>query len=119
MPWLAFRNNYHLPISVAVMQVDHDACGGEYGGWATHGWWVLNPGQSKTAIWTKNDAAYYYAKATNGWWWGDQNGPRVYVNPWARFDSCLRIGTSSWNVVNMRRVFVGSYLYNTHTQSLG
>ena len=29
MPWLAFRNNYHLPISVAVMQVDHDACGGE------------------------------------------------------------------------------------------
>lgn len=31
MPWLAFHNNYGLPVSVAVMQVDSDACGGEYG----------------------------------------------------------------------------------------
>jgi hypothetical protein len=43
MPWLAFHNNYGLTVSVAVMQ---DACGGEYGGWATHGWWNLNPGES-------------------------------------------------------------------------
>lgn len=28
MPWLAFHNNYSLPVSVAVMQVDSDACGG-------------------------------------------------------------------------------------------
>ncbi|SLE58782.1 Uncharacterised protein [Mycobacteroides abscessus subsp. abscessus] len=67
MPWLAFHNNYSLPVSVAVMQVDSDACGGEYGGWATHGWWNLNPGESKTAIWTKYDAAYYYAKASKQW----------------------------------------------------
>src|SRR5580692_10324595 len=49
-----------LEVSVAVMQVDTDACGGD-GGWATHGWWNLNPGESKTAIWTKYDAAYFYA----------------------------------------------------------
>ena len=114
MPWLAFHNNYGLPVSVAVMQVDQDACGGEYGGWATHGWWNLNPGESKTAIWTKYDAAYYYARASNGAWWGDSGGPRVYVNPYSRFDSCLRIGTSTWDVVNMRRVGVGSVVQHAH-----
>jgi hypothetical protein len=118
MPWLAFHNNYGLTVSVAVMQVDQDACGGEGGGWATHGWWNLNPGESKTAIWTKYDAAYYYARATNGAWWGDPNGPGVYVNPYERFDSCIQIGTSTWDIVRMIRVGVGSVLFNTHTVNL-
>ena len=118
MPWLAFHNNYSLPVSVAVMQGDQDACGGEGGGWATHGWWNLNPGESKTAIWTQYDAAYYYARASNGAWWGDPGGPQVYVNPYDRFDSCLQIGTSTWDIVNMIRVGVGSFLFNTHTVNL-
>src|SRR5580692_8509240 len=117
MPWLAFHNNYSLEISVAVMQVDTDACGGD-GGLATHGWWNLNPGESKTAIWTKYDAAYFYAKATNGAWWGDSNGPSVYVDPYNRFDSCIQIRTSTWDVVGMSRVDVGSFLFNTHTVNL-
>ncbi len=117
MPWLAFHNNYRLTVSVAVMQVDDDACG-EYGRWASHGWWNLNPGGSKTAIYTKYDAAYYYAKATNGAWWGDVNGPQVYVNPYDRFDSCIRIGTSTWDVVTMKRVALGSFLGNTKTVNL-
>ncbi|GGN83399.1 DUF1036 domain-containing protein [Nocardia rhizosphaerihabitans] len=117
MPWLAFHNDYGLVVSVAVMQVDPGACGG-YGGWATHGWWNLNPGETKTAIWTKYDAAYYYAKASNGAWWGDSTGPRVYVNPYAAFHSCVLIGTSTWDVVNMKRVGVGSNLHNTHTVNL-
>jgi uncharacterized membrane protein len=117
MPWLRFQNNYSLEVSVAVMQVDTDACGG-YGGWATHGWWNLNPGQSTTAIWTQYDAAYFYAKAGNGASWGDPNGPSVYVDPYNRFDSCLQIGTSTWDVVGMSRVDLGSFLFNTHTVNL-
>ena len=63
MPWLAFKNNYSKLVSVAVMQRDDDACGGEYGGWATHGWWNLNPGETKTVIYTSNRYVYFYAHA--------------------------------------------------------
>jgi uncharacterized membrane protein len=102
MPWLRFQNNYNLPVSVCVMQEDDDACG-QYGNWATHGWWNLNPGEAKTAIYTKYDAAYFYARATNGVWWGDPSGPSIYVNPYAKFDSCSGIGTSTWDVVRFKR----------------
>lgn len=116
--WLAFRNVYRRPFSVAVMQRDTDACGGEYGGWATHGWWGLNPGESKTVIWTRNRYAYFYARATDGRWWGDENGPRMYVNFYDRFDSCIRIASSSWDVVSTARADLGTLLINTHTVSL-
>jgi Protein of unknown function (DUF1036) len=118
MPWLAFHNNYSRPVSVAVMQEDVDACGGEYGNWATHGWWNLNPGDTATAIWTKYNAAYFYAKAVDGAQWGDDNGPGVYVDPYYKFDSCLLIGTSTWDIVHMARADLGSFLWNTHTVNL-
>lgn len=115
--WLAFKNNYNRTVSVAVMQRDTDACGG-YGGWATHGWWVLNPGELKTAIWTANRYAFFYAKATDGRWWGDANGPSMYVDPYRRFDSCINIGTSTWDVVGTARADLGTLLPNRHTVNL-
>jgi uncharacterized membrane protein len=105
--WLAFHNNYSQPVSVAIMDYDTGACGGEGGNWATHGWWNLNPGETKTVIWTTNQYAFYYAEASNGTWWGDSNGPRIYVHP-ARFDSCYNIGaTGDWRVVGTARADVG------------
>jgi uncharacterized membrane protein len=117
MPWFAFHNNYTQLVSVAVMQFDPDACGGEGGNWASHGWWNLNPGETKTAIWTKYDTAYFYGEAGDGSWWGNENGPRVYVNPYDRFDSCYAIGHSTWDIAEMEPAYLGSFLYNTHTVS--
>jgi len=116
--WLEFRNNYSRTISVAVMQRDADACGGEGGGWATHGWWVLGAGETKTAIWTANRYVYFYAKATDGRWWGNPSGPRMYVNPYRKFDSCVNIGVSTWDVVNTASADLGTYLPNRHTVNL-
>jgi uncharacterized membrane protein len=104
--WVAFRNNYNDHMWVAIMQKDTDACGGEGGGWATHGWWSLSPGEAKTAFWTTNQYSYYYAEAPDGTYWADSNGPRVYVTS-ERFNSCLNIGSSGARVVAMRQINVG------------
>jgi Protein of unknown function (DUF1036) len=105
--WLAFQNNYSQPLSVAIMDYDTDACGGEGGDWATHGWWNLNPGESQTVLWTTNQYAYFYAEAVDGTWWGDSNGPGVYVHP-EQFDSCYNIGaTGDWYIINMAQADVG------------
>jgi len=104
--WLAFHNNYGQIVSVAIMDYDTDACAG-YGDWATHGWWNLNPGDSQTVLWTTNQYVYFYAEAGDGAWWGDSNGPTVYVHP-ERFDSCYNIGaTGDWVTVGMAQVDVG------------
>ncbi|MCV7172083.1 DUF1036 domain-containing protein [Mycolicibacterium sp. KC 300] len=115
--YLAFRNNYGRTVSVAVMKRDQDGCG-QYGGWATKGWWVLAPGEKKSAIYTTNRYAYFYALATDGTWWGDPNGPTMYVNPYDRFESCYKIGTSTWDVVSTRRADLGTNLSSTHTVNL-
>ena len=118
MPWFAFKNNYSKLISVAIMQKDTDACGGEYGGWATHGWWNINPGDTKTVAYSSNRYLYFYAHAGDGTWWGNPQGPDVYVDPIQKFDSCYQIGTSTWDVVTMARADGGSFLGNHHTQNL-
>lgn len=117
MPWFEFRNNYNRVVSVAVMKRDQDACGA-YGGWSTHGWWNLNPGEKKTVMYSSNRYLFYFAQANNGVWWGDVNGPRMYVNPYDRFSSCYGIGTSTWNVVTTARADGGSFLGNRHTVNL-
>jgi uncharacterized membrane protein len=104
--WVAFKNIYNQSISVAIMKQDTDACGGEGGNWATAGWWLLNPGESKTAFWTTNQYSYYYAEAQDGVSWGDSNGPAVYVTS-TRFNSCLNIGSSNARIVTMNKVDVG------------
>jgi uncharacterized membrane protein len=103
---IAFQNSYSQIISAAIMVYDTDACGSD-GNFSTHGWWVLNPGESKAARWTSNQYVFYYAEAVNGARWDDPNGPRVYVYP-DRFDSCLNIGsTAASAVVGMRRIDIG------------
>ncbi len=104
-------------LSVAVMQLDSAACG-SFGGWATHGWWNLNPGEAKTVISTTNRYAFFYARAVDGRWWGDATGPRMYVNPHAKFDSCVSIGTNTWDLVNAARADLGTNMQNTHTVNL-
>lgn len=117
MPYLAFQNNSGRQVSVAVMQEDVDACG-EYGNWATHGWWNLNPGEEKTAIYTKYDAAYFYAEAADGTWWGDPNGPQFYVDHPDKFDGCIGIGVSTWDVVEAARVDLSGFILNKHIVNL-
>ena len=103
---IAFKNNYSQIVSAAMMEYDTGACGGEGGDWSTHGWWVLDPGQSKNARWTSNQYVFYYAEAVNGARWDDAGGPRVYVYP-ESFDDCLGIGRSNGRVVGMRRIDIG------------
>jgi uncharacterized membrane protein len=102
---IAFQNNYSQTISVAIMVYDTGACPND-GNWSTHGWWVMNPGQSQNARWTDNQYVYYYAEAVDGATWDDPNGPSVYVNS-QQFDSCINIGSTADTVVGMRQIDIG------------
>ena len=88
-----FKNNGSKRVWVAIMRLDTNACGGEGGGWATAGWWVLDPGQKKHAFSTTNEFAAFYAESEDGAIWGGPVGP-VYVYRDA-FNSCLKIGSSA------------------------
>jgi hypothetical protein len=118
MPWLEIHNTYHEAVSIVIMKEDQDGCG-EYGNWATHGWFILNSGDTGTVLYTEYDAAYVYVEAPDGKWWGDPNGPEIYVNPYDKFDSCIGIGTSTWDVVQPARVYLGKFLLGTTTANLG
>jgi hypothetical protein len=118
--WVAFRNNTNQHVWVATMRRDTDACGGEGAGWRTAGWWSLSPGEAKTAFWTTNQYAYFYAEAQDGSWWGDTVGPQVYVRD-ERFDDCYGIGhTAPWYIVSMAELNVGwpPAAPGTHTLNL-
>ncbi len=117
--WVAFRNSHNAHIWVAIMRNDSDACGGDGGDWATAGWWSLSPGESKTAFWTTNQFAYYYAESDDGLQWGDTSGPTVYVTQDA-FNSCYGIGSSGWRTVVMGQINVGwpPSAPGTHTLNL-
>jgi uncharacterized membrane protein len=104
--WVAFGNNYNQHVWVAIMKHDTDSCGGEGGDWATAGWWSLSPGERKTAFWTTNQYAYYYAEAADGTHWSETSGPTVYVTS-ERFNSCHNIGSTGWRTVIMRQINVG------------
>ena len=50
---------------------------------------------------------------------GCSAGPmRMYVNPHAKFDSCVSIGTNTWDLVNAARADLGTNMQNTHTVNL-
>ena len=100
-----FRNSYGTKVWVAIMRYDPDSCG-EYGNWATAGWWGIDPGQQVWAFSTNNRYAAFYADADDGAHWSGPYGP-VYVY-WEAFDSCVNIGsTAAYGIVGMRLIDVG------------
>lgn len=100
-----FRNSYSAKVWVAIMRYDLDSCG-EYGNWATEGWWGINPGEQILAFKTDNQYAAFYAKAADGGHWSGEYGP-VYVYH-ERFDSCIDIGsTAAYDIVGMRLIDTG------------
>lgn len=118
--WVAFRNGDNQHVWVATMRRDDDACGGEGGGWRTQGWWSLSPGESKTAFWTTNQFAYFFAEAQDGGTWGDTAGPHAYVTS-DPFDNCYAVGHSTWRRVGFAELNVGwpPASPGTHTINLG
>jgi len=100
-----FRNSYGTKVWVTIMRYDPDSCG-EYGNWATAGWWGIDPGQQVWAFSTNNRYAAFYADADDGAHWSGPYGP-VYVY-WEAFDSCVNIGsTAAYGTVGMRLIDVG------------
>lgn len=101
-----FRNSYRTKVWVAIMRFDPGGCG-EYGNWATAGWWGIDPGQQVWAFSTNNRWACFYADADDGQHWSGNYGP-VYVY-YDAFDSCINIGsTAAYGTVGMRLIDVGS-----------
>jgi Protein of unknown function (DUF1036) len=98
-----FRNSYGPRIWVAIMRYDPDACPGEYGSWATEGWWGMNEGEEVFAFSTSNRFAAYFAKAEDGAFWSGNYGPvYVYHQAWS---SCVDIGsTGAYGTVDMRLI---------------
>ncbi|HEY7153624.1 MAG TPA: DUF1036 domain-containing protein [Gemmataceae bacterium] len=115
-----FKNNYPKKVWVAIMRRDTNACGGEGGGWATAGWWVLDPGQTKNAFSTTNEYAAFYAESEDGAMWNGSVGP-VYVYSNA-FNSCLNIGsTAAIKRVGMQQIQLPAFRGNplaVHTVNL-
>jgi hypothetical protein len=102
-----FRNSYPAKVWVAIMRYDPDSCRGEYGTWATAGWWGLNPGQQVWPFSTNNRYAAFYADAEDGAFWAGEYGP-VYVY-YQAFESCINIGsTAAYDVVGMRLIDIGN-----------
>jgi hypothetical protein len=101
-----FRNSYPTKVWVTIMRYDPNGCG-QYGNWATAGWWGINPGQQVWAFSTNNRWACYYADADDGAHWSGPYGP-AYVY-YEAFDSCINIGsTAAYGTVGMRLIDVGS-----------
>ena len=106
---VSFRNSYGPRIWVAIMRFDPSGCG-QYGNWATAGWWGINYGEQVFAFTTNNRYAAYYAKAANGVQWTGNNGP-IYVYH-ESFNSCIGIGsTAAYATVGMRLIDTGNKNY--------
>ena len=102
---IRFRNRTTSTVSVAVMYWTYSEACGKYGGWATKGWWNLDPGELKTAVNSRSTTVYYYARSNDGQyvWAGDE--PQMYVTDDA-FDSCRNITQSTWERVGLRTIQV-------------
>lgn len=87
-----FKNSYSARIWIAIMRYDPSGCG-QYGNWATAGWWSILPGQSVHAFNTNNRYFCYYAESQDGRVWSGPYGPMyVYRNA---FNSCVNIGSTA------------------------
>ncbi|XYI00900.1 DUF1036 domain-containing protein [Sorangium sp. So ce1128] len=95
-------------VDVAIMYRSPETCG-EYGNFATEGWWSINPGLCAVVhggnLAKINRYWYYYAAADDGGaWTGDST---AYVTN-AAFSSCVRIGRSDARIVRFREIDVGN-----------
>jgi hypothetical protein len=116
---VAFKNRYPSKVWVSIMRYDPSGCGGDYGNWATEGWWGIDTGGTAYSFWTTNRYAAFYAEADDGAHWSGPYGP-VYVY-WNAFDSCVNIGsTGAYEVVGMRLIDLGSWAWMpwVHTVTL-
>ncbi|HEX2053183.1 MAG TPA: hypothetical protein VHJ78_05570, partial [Actinomycetota bacterium] len=116
---VVFRNNYYVPVWIAVMSYDPGSCG-SYGNWRTQGWWNAGPGTEVHPISTTNRYVCFYAEGDDGAQWSGIYGP-MYVY-WDGFDSCINIGsTAAYATVGTQLVDLGSNAWMpwaTHTVHL-
>jgi hypothetical protein len=116
---LCFENSHSSRLWVAVMWYDPSGCG-DYGNWATRGWWNIDPGETvHTNVWTANRYFCFYAEAEDGTVWGGPYGPAYCT--YRAFDSCVNIGsTADYLRLGMREVDAGwwHWAYITYTVNL-
>ncbi|MFL5533188.1 MAG: DUF1036 domain-containing protein [Gemmatimonadales bacterium] len=104
---LHFHNYYSQTVSVAIMYRDYSGSCDNYGGWATKGWWNIEPGGDRYVLNTTNRHVYFYAHTPNNrvkWTSPDYH---MYVTNSA-FNSCRDLGTSTWDYVGLRHINMGS-----------
>jgi hypothetical protein len=63
-----FLNDTPVRIWIAVMYYSPDTCG-EYGNWATIGWFQYAPGEQSWVIETNNNWVYWCAESKAGHTW--------------------------------------------------
>lgn len=97
-----FRNDTPVRIWIAVAHYSPDTCGGEYGNWATIGWFHFAPGQQAWVLETNNLNVYFYAESETGDTWSGRFGP-MYVYDDA-FDSCINIGSTAAEPVGLQHL---------------
>jgi len=104
---LHFHNYYSQTVSVAIMYRDYSGACDNDGGWATKGWWNIEPGGDRYVLNTKNRHVYFYAHTpSNDVVWTGTNH-HMYVKNQA-FRSCRDIGASTWDYVGLRHINMGS-----------
>lgn len=106
-----WRNNYHTPVWLAVMDYQPGSCGA-YGNWRTQGWWEVQRGSQVHAVNTTNRYVFFYAEGSDGARWSGIYGPMyVYRNA---FTSCVGIGsTAAYARVGTQLVDLGSNAWMT------
>jgi len=104
---LHFHNYYSQTVSVAIMYRDYSGSCDNYGGWATKGWWNIEPGGDRYVLNTTNRHVYFYAHTPNNRVTWTSPDYHMYVTNSA-FNSCRDIGTSTWDYVGLRHINMGS-----------
>jgi len=108
---LRFHNYYNQTVSVAIMYRDYSGACDSYGGWATKGWWNIEPGGERYVLNTRNRHVYFYAHTPNNQYVWTGSDHHMYVGSYA-FNSCRDIGSTSSRYVGIRHIDMGSSFTN-------
>jgi uncharacterized membrane protein len=111
---LRFCNQYTTTVSVCIEWYRPGCPDG--GDWEKAGWWVMQPGECKTAFGGDVDDVnrywYYFAFATDGAVWAGEFNETV---PDRVFDWCSNTSSTDSRTVGMRQLDVGdsdNYIVN-------